>query len=134
MLRPVFELRLATSYVAAVQDATLRSSRAGLIPEHGLFGSPEWWSAVESGDIPTHRVSGIISRVYMSGHNDYPEFEVTSGGTTSSWTREGDDKAYILGHAAAVEYVLQRFKTPLKSVGEHSKSVLRILIDDGRGA
>ena len=134
MLRPVFELRHATSHVAAVQDATLHSSWAGLIPEHGLFGSPEWWSAVESGDIPTHRVSGIISRVYMSGHNDYPEFEVTSGSTTTSWTREGDDEAYIPGRAVTVEYVLQRFKKPLKGVGENSQSVLRILVDDGRGA
>jgi hypothetical protein len=133
MLRPVFELRRATSYVAAVQNTTLRSS-GGLMPDHGLFGSPEWWNAVENGHIPTHRVSGIISRVYMSGHNDYPEFEVTSDGTTTCWTREGDDDAYVPGRAVTVEYVLQRFKTPLKGVGEYSESVLRILIDDGRDA
>jgi hypothetical protein len=133
MLRPVFDLRVAHDDIAAVQDATINSSWAGLIPDHGLFGSREWWEAVDDGDIPTHTLSGTIARVYMSGHNDYPEFEVIADGATSSWTRRGDDDTYVVGRGVVIEYVLQRYKTPLEGVGEHFQCVLRILIEDDSG-
>jgi hypothetical protein len=128
MLRVVYDLREAEAHIAAVQDATLHTDYAGLVSEHGLFGSGNWWRAVEDGRIPVRTVKGTISRVYASGHNDYPEFEVDDGADRTQWTREGPDDAYVVGRAIQIDYVLQRYKKPLR-IGPHSKSVLRILID-----
>jgi len=134
MFRLIYDLREADAYVASVQDATLHSDWAGLVPEHGLFGSPEWWQAIEDGCIPVRTVLGRISRVYMSGHNDYPEFEVDDGTERTQWTREGPHDAYVVGRRIQVDYVLQQFKTPLEGADPYSKCVLRILIDDDGGA
>ena len=129
MLRVVYDLHRAEAYVAAVQDATLHTDHAGLVPEHGLFGSADWWRAVEDGRIPVRTVKGAISGVYMSGHNDYPEFEVDDGVERTQWPREGSEDAYVVGRAVQIDYVLQRLKKPV-GVAPNSKCVLQILIDD----
>ena len=76
----VYGLRFDHDYVAKVQEATLNTADAGLLPEPHLYGSPEWWSTVETGGIPIHTVAGTISKVFMSGHNDWPEFEIDEAG------------------------------------------------------
>jgi hypothetical protein len=101
------------------QDATLYSEEGGIVSEHGLFGSSEWWLAVENGDLPVHSVEGVISDVFMSGHNDYPEFEVDDGTNKSEWTREGDDSEYVIGRPVRVEYVIEK----LKSQGSSAKYI-----------
>ena len=105
-----------------------------------LFGSSDWWANIESGELPTHTITGIISRVFLSGHNDYPEFEIDSDGERTCWTRTtssipGCDltrrelaNLYRSGARVNLTYVEQRFKTPLPGVGEHSKCVLEIWI------
>jgi len=83
-LRKIYDLREDTDHVIQVQKATLTTKEFGLVPEHGPFGSPEWWSAVADGRIPVHTLEGRISRVFLSGHNDWEEFEVESNGEHSS--------------------------------------------------
>jgi hypothetical protein len=129
MLKQVFDLRLATDYVAAVQRATLETEDFGLVPEPALYGSAAWWEAIEEGTIPVQQVEGTIARVFMSGHNDWPEFEVDNEGGLTRWTREGDDSCYEVGRRVRVEYVEQRFKKLLAGVGPMSKCVIAIWID-----
>ena len=116
----IYDLRHDGDHVAAVQKATLSTTDFGLVPEHGLFGSDEWWQAVDSGEIPTHVSEGRISRVFMSGHNDYPEFTVggrswtrqtseTTGGTLS---RRAKAELFRVGSYARVLYVMQKSKRP----------------------
>ena len=50
-------------------------------------------------------MEGVLSRVYMSGHNDFAEFEVNDGVTKRSWARRGKDSQYVEGAPAVVEYV-----------------------------
>ena len=133
MLQLVYDLRGDHKRIAEVQSATLNSDDAGLVPEQGVYGSPEWWRAISDGVIPMQTLLGTIGRVYMSGHNDYPEFEVDDGVSRTQWTREGPDAAYVIGRSVQIEYVLQRFKKPLKATGSNSRCVLRILVDDGGG-
>lgn len=47
----------------------------GFIP-----GSTEWFTKIDEGQIPLFKITGVISRVYMTGHNDWPEFEIDSDG------------------------------------------------------
>src|SRR5687768_14453057 len=64
----------------------------GLIP-----GTIEWFAKIDAEQIPLYKVQGVISRVYMTGHNDWPEFEIDSDGVKTGWTRMGNDTEYIVG-------------------------------------
>jgi hypothetical protein len=75
-----------------------------------LFGSKDWWDAIKNGVIPKHKIVGVISRVYMSGHNDWPEFEIESIGEKTTWTRVGVDSFYKVGRKVILEYVVQKAK------------------------
>jgi hypothetical protein len=123
----VYELRRDLRLIEMVQKATLHRDDAGLVPEHGLFGSDEWWAAIADGSLPTHTVRGRISSVFMSGHNDFPEFEVDDGSARTTWKREGDDSFYQVGRAVQIDYVLTRFKRSFTG-NMYGPSVLRILI------
>jgi hypothetical protein len=124
----VYDLMEDTETIQLVQRATLNTKEFGLEPDVALYGSDEWWRAVDDGRIATHSVSGTISRVYMSGHGDWPEFEVDSGGEKTRWTRVGDQSLYEPGRPVKVEYVLQKRRT--RVLGElEQKEVLRIFIE-----
>jgi len=141
MLKKVYDLREDVETVALIQKASLTTKDRGLVPEHGLFGSTEWWWAIDDSVLPIVHVEGLISRVFMSGHNDYEEFEIDSGGELSSWARvtsggkggspERIAKAamYKVGRAVHLTYVKQRFRQTLSGI-PFSKSVLEIWIDD----
>ena len=110
----VYDLRTDIPHIQDIQTATLQTAEYGLKPDHGLFGSDEWWFAIEEGLIPKLVVDGVISRVYMSGHNDFPEFDVTSDQGKTSWERLGNDRCYVIGRRVHLIYVKQQFKVPLK--------------------
>ena len=74
-------------------------SNYGLKVENGLLvGTKEWFHATENGRLLKETLTGRISKVYMSGHNDWPEFEIESKDGFSTWTREGNDKLYHVGN------------------------------------
>lgn len=125
----VYDLRDDKRTVKLIQDATLNTKDFGLKPENGLFGSKEWWEAIKNGIIPKNTLEGIISRVYMSGHNDFPEFEVTANdGSKTRWERQGHDKYYVMGKRIKIIYVVQKLKRPLITCGAKAKNVLEIWI------
>jgi len=121
--RKIYDLRDDKQHIVHVQQATLHSDDFGLVPEHGLFGSEEWWSAIKQGHIPTHVLEGTISDVFWSGHNDFPEFEMTSGSEKSRWERMGDENRYVEGSPVRITYVKQKFKKPILDM-THDRTVL----------
>ena len=124
----VYDLAEDYETIRLIQRATLNTKEFGLEPEVALYGSDEWWRAVKDGRIPTHSVSGVISSVYMTGHGDWPEFEIDSGNEKSRWTRSGDQSLYGSGRRVKVEYVVQKRRTNV--LGElQQKEVLRIFIE-----
>jgi hypothetical protein len=128
----VYNLANDPERIQKIQHATLHTEDYGLVPEHGLFGSPEWWTAVGNGTIPTIHIEGIISRIYMGSMNDWPEFELDAGDHKTTWTREGlPREAYAAGRKASLDYVVQKFKKAVTHLGAESKVVLRIAIDCG---
>src|SRR6218665_32940 len=78
-----------------------------------LFGTKEWFREIVSGLIDKCVVKGVISRVYMSGHNDYPEFEIENSESKTTWTRLGIDKMYQVGKRVELTYVDKASKRPL---------------------
>ena len=139
-LTKVYDLREDRDHVAAVQRATLTTRRFGLVPEYGLFGSRKWWRAIADGRLPVHTVDGVIARVFMSGHNDYPEIEVDDGFERTRWTRltsggelggtEQNGKAalYQVGRRVQIHYVIQRPRQPTTGMPV-SRSVIGIWIE-----
>ncbi len=125
-MNQIYSLRDDKHHIKNVQNATLTTDKYGVIPEHGLFGSDEWWSAIESGLIETFTIDGVISKVYMSGHNDFPEFKVESEGNVTSWERKGKEDLYIEGSAMKLEYVLTKSRFDHK----RSPTLLNIWISE----
>ena len=132
MLKEVYNLIKDKRRIKMVQEASLDpNSRSGFKTENGLlFGSQEWFNAIEKNVIPRHFVKGIISRVYMSGHNDYPEFEIESEEGKTTWTRAGIDSAYKSGKNVELVYINQKYKRPTEITGIAAKCVIKISIDE----
>ncbi len=113
--------------IEVVQRASLGTKGFGYVPEVALYGTDEWWAAIADGRIPKHEVRGIISRLFMSGHGDWPEFELDREGAKTNWTRVGNQALYVLGKEVRVEYVMQKLRK--KWLGnDEQKDVLRILV------
>ena len=130
----VYNLTNDQEHVRKVQRATQNTTDYGLVPEHGLFGSDEWWESVRSGKIPTIRIEGVISRVYMGSMNDWPEFEIDSNGRRTTWTRQVNRReaaaAYVVGRKVRLECVMQKAKKDLGNLGTtEQRVVLRIAIE-----
>lgn len=123
----VYDLAEDEETIRLVQQATLNTEDFGLVPEIALFGSDEWWQAIQDGRIPIHEIHGVISRVFMSGHGDWPEFELQASGEKSRWTRLGPEDHYRVGNEVRLEYVQQKAKKHWLGSREQ-KQVLRIFV------
>jgi hypothetical protein len=70
-------------------------------------GTIEWFAKIDEGQLPLYKVQGVISKVHMTGHNDWPEFEIDSNGVITEWTRMGNETEYIVGREVIVTYTKQ---------------------------
>ena len=104
-MKNIYSLKDDSHSIKLIQDATLNTEKYGIVSEHGLFGSDEWWSAIENKAIELKIIEGLISKVYMSGHNDFPQFDINSNGNVTSWERMGIDDFYKVGAKVKLEYV-----------------------------
>lgn len=133
-MRTIYYLKNDINHIKNVQEATLHTDHYGLRVTHGLFGSDEWWEKIESGELPLATVKGTINRVYMSGHNDFPEFEiVTLKDEKTIWARWVDDPSldsyYKEGSQVELDYVVQMAKRGFGTGLEH-KCVIAVRIEN----
>ena len=131
--KEIYNLKNDSRRIKMVQEASSdKKSYAGYRIENGLlFGTKDWFTAIEQGIIAKHIVKGVITSVYISGHNDYPEFEIRSDeGETSIWTREGTESAYEVGTRVELSYVEQKYKRPSDITGPISQCVIQIKIGE----
>ena len=101
------------------------------------FRSAEWWSAFRQDEVPVLFLDGVISKVFWSGHGDYPQFTLTTADRQEhDFTREGDLSRYVEGLRAEVHAVTYRYKQepaamfPPSMVGREWQMVVRILIEE----
>ncbi len=105
----VYDLGGDCQGIESTQEASLQGDY-GLDTKPALFGSNEWWQLLGTEKLPLHTIEGVISEVYMSGHNDFPEFEVDDGTARTQWMRLGDDSVYIVGRPVRLQFVEMKFK------------------------
>jgi hypothetical protein len=130
----VFRLKENPRRIANVQNATLTTLDYGIAVTHGLFGSDAWWDEIDTGHLATRTLRGRIMRVYMAGHNDWPEFEMKSDDDTlSRWERScdrpEDDRLFVVGRRVEIDIVLQRHRLQGRPAAP-TEIVIEIRIDD----
>lgn len=111
----VYQLTRDEERIRRVQRATLTTAEFGFQQTDGLYGSEEWWENIRTGALPLHRLTGVITKVYMGSMRDWPEFRMrTALGEESSWTRyvhtKEQDGLYVVGRRIEIDYVVQRYK------------------------
>lgn len=115
------ELKGDPKKVALVHRLTLDAARPllGLNGKLGLYGTPEWWSNIERGVLPTRHVSGVIARMYVSGQDgggvpDTFDLVMSDGSKRmeSCYVNARGDYTYFrVGHRVDVLYALDELKS-----------------------
>ncbi len=128
----IYDLKKEQEYIHLVQKGIVEARDARdklfnklLIDKYGLFGSLEWWNAIKTGIIPVYAVEGVITRLYVSGHNDFPEMQIDDGHEKTTWMRQGKDEMYEVGRKIKIKYFLQ--KTSRQFISSASYPYKRVL-------
>ncbi len=126
-METIYSLRDDSAAIANLQHAASTSGPVGLYITHGLVGSAEWWSQINSGALPVQTESGSVSGFWPGQHGDGPaEFELQrANGTTSRWLCQLEPSAarqqFTVGRAVSVQYVTQTLKAAFN--GSHATKV-----------
>ena len=129
----IYRLELHKDYVTEVQKATQTTTKFGLEPTHGLFGSPEWWEHIRNGTLSVHHLRGRISRVHMGSMNDWPEFTRRAEDDQEfTWSRYANcpelGRLYTLWRLIEVDYVVQRHRVTSFGAGTHVSIPIAICV------
>lgn len=122
----IYDLKRDKRHIKNVQNASLHRDDCGLVTEPELFGSSKWWKLVGTDQLSIHTLEGKITKVYMSGHNDFPEFEMDDGNEKTKWMRRGEDSAYTVGRPIRMKYVEMKFKKGCVGSSNISQCILTI--------
>jgi len=131
-MKTVYHLRQDSEAIARMQRASLDSGPIGLRITHGLIGSIDWWSQIESGSLALQSLSGKVSSFWPSQWGDGPaEFELqTKEGVRSIWLCElppsQAKNAFRIGRAVEVSFVDQELKSALAGKGHETKVIVSI--------
>ena len=134
VMKTVYHLRQNTDAIAHMQRASLESGPIGLRITHGLIGSPDWWSKVESGVLALQSVRGKVSGFWPGQWCDGPaEFEVqTSHGERTRWLCELPPSQakteFRVGRAVEVSFVEQELKSALEGKSNETKITVSIAL------
>ncbi len=129
MIEEIYNLRNDIKRIIAIQEASKNKiSQFGFkIENNVLFGTNEWFDLVNQGVINKFIIKGEITNIFLSGHNDFPEFEIQNKTGKSIWPRFGDLTKYSIGGIFEIIYVEQKFKRPIGYVGTKSKCIIEIM-------
>jgi len=130
-LKQIYNLQKDLRQIKIIQEASFdQTSKFGYQTTNGLlFGTKEWFNAIKRDIITKHTIQGIITRVYMSGHNDFPEFEMQNENGKTTWMRYGVDEAYKVGKQIEIIYVEQYYKNPINIIKPISQCVIDVKIE-----
>lgn len=82
----VYDIRDDSVLLSQIREASLSSGPFGLSVVYGIVGSPEWWSAVESGAVPLETFRGIILRADSGQMGDSVIVRIQGETEIRSWT------------------------------------------------
>lgn len=121
----VYDLANDKRTVALTQEATLNSEDGGLVSDVALFGSPEWWSAIERGVISLNVVEGKVVGVSSIERGGWPEIKIDSDGEVSTWSALGFFDKCTLNMGIRIEFVVERFRKVMAGISS-TKVVVRV--------
>jgi hypothetical protein len=134
-MNTVYDLRKDALAIEAMQRASRDSGPVGLKITHGLVGADDWWSNVESGELPVHFVKGVVSGFWPGQWGDGPaEFELQTehGERVKSLCEMQPTQArteFRLGRRVELCYVLQALKAPLEGASAETKVIVSISLE-----
>jgi hypothetical protein len=130
------ELAANPARVAKTQALTLNAEKPlmGLLGDHGLFGSKEWWQNIDEGRIEVRVYRGTIKRLYVAGQDtdedqgkDF-EYLCEDGNVRRASCVANEDSDLTLyreGASVALAYALDRLKKqPAREGGTNFAEVL----------
>ncbi len=94
----------------------------------GLFGTDDWLDNLHNDNLII-LIQGTISKLIMTGHNDFPEFEIESGTEKFQFERLGLDKYYQIGRKISVQAIKGMYINPMSGF-ENSLTPLIISIEE----
>ncbi|TDP71062.1 hypothetical protein [Roseateles toxinivorans] len=122
--------------IAKTQALTLNADKPllGLLGDHGLFGSREWWLSIKEGRIEVRVYKGTIQRLYVAGQDaeedDGKDFEyLCDDGSVRRESCVANDHVdlglYREGATVALAYALDKLKKqPARDGGTNFTEVL----------
>ena len=124
----VYQLRNDSVNLANMQRASLdKESHIGLRITHGLIGSVEWWSQIESGALKMNSIQGHVSGFWPGQWGDGPaEFQIEQyDGSKYMWLCNVEPSfarsIFSVGSPVKIDFVLQELKTAFQ--GDHETQV-----------
>jgi hypothetical protein len=130
------ELAANPARIAKTQALTRNAEKPllGLLGDHGLFGSKEWWQSIDEGRIEVRVYRGIIERLYVAGQDadedqskDF-EYVCEDGKVRCAGCVANDDSDLTLfreGTSVALAYALDKLKKqPARDGGTNFTEVL----------
>jgi hypothetical protein len=106
----VYDLREHKKEIICIQDK-IKQGLSGYREKWGLFGTPEWFENIENDNL-IETIDGVISDVYMGGHNDFPMFSIFDGKSTYQFEIKGAEKFYLKGKKIHFEGVRNEIIRP----------------------
>lgn len=108
----VYDIRQDNVLLAQMRRTSLASGQLGLAIEHGVVGSPEWWAAVEAGQVKIETFIGVILRVDGGPMGDSAIVRIQGEGEMKSWVAWEGFEAHLVGKRVEVKYAWVRPKHP----------------------
>lgn len=119
------------------QKATLSNNNIGLLGEHGLFGTTEWWINISKGKIKSRIFTGVIVDLYIDGQDSEEnafELKLEDGGRIKESimvNNPSDKNLFQKGKTASIKYVFDKRKAiDNKGYPAYSDIVTEIYIHD----
>ena len=109
--RVLYDLRDDLSHLEKMRKASMSKGPWGVAIPHGFVGSPEWWSAVESGQIKLETFTGVISANW-GPHGDVLHVHITGPEGKQDWTAWNGFEMALVGRRVRTRYVRVAPKDP----------------------
>ena len=128
----IYELRADEKHVRRLQKESAHGCGFSTTPY--LFGSKEWWAAIDSGAIERRTVEGTVTEARPTSMPDQQDYRMrTSDGSELTGVRHGDPTRYVEGLGIRFEYVtLQRSVESAPEPGSTADVVIAVWIEHSR--
>lgn len=108
-------------------QSKIRSGKSKFRTNWGLYGTEDWLNNLKKDGLIIY-LNGKITNLIMTGHNDFPEFEMETDEGTFQFERLGDESEYQIGKSIRVNAIKRKYIMPISGF-EESLTPVRIEIE-----